>query len=38
MLEYLWIAIIGLAAAIAAKLILPGQNGPQGFDRIFKAL
>jgi uncharacterized membrane protein YeaQ/YmgE (transglycosylase-associated protein family) len=30
MLDYLWIALIGLAAAIVAKLVLPGQNGPPG--------
>jgi uncharacterized membrane protein YeaQ/YmgE (transglycosylase-associated protein family) len=30
MLDYLWIALIGLAAALVAKLILPGQNGPPG--------
>jgi uncharacterized membrane protein YeaQ/YmgE (transglycosylase-associated protein family) len=29
MLEYLWIGIIGLAAAVVAKLVLPGQNGPR---------
>lgn len=29
-MDYVWIALIGLAAAVVAKLILPGQNGPRG--------
>jgi uncharacterized membrane protein YeaQ/YmgE (transglycosylase-associated protein family) len=29
-LELFWIAVIGLAAAVLAKLVLPGQNGPPG--------
>jgi uncharacterized membrane protein YeaQ/YmgE (transglycosylase-associated protein family) len=29
MWHILWIALLGLAAAIVAKLVLPGPNGPQ---------
>lgn len=29
-MEYVWMLVIGLAAAFVAKLILPGQNGPRG--------
>ena len=29
-MEYVWIAIVGLCAAVIAKLILPGRNGPRG--------
>jgi len=27
---YLWIALLGFAAAVIGKLILPGPNGPRG--------
>lgn len=29
-MTYVWMLLIGLLAAVAAKLILPGRNGPQG--------
>ena len=27
---YVWIALVGFAAAVIGKLILPGPNGPRG--------
>ena len=29
-MQYVWMLVIGLAAATAAKLVLPGHNGPHG--------
>lgn len=30
-MDVIWIAVIGLLAAIVAKLILPGDNGPKSW-------
>jgi uncharacterized membrane protein YeaQ/YmgE (transglycosylase-associated protein family) len=29
-MQYVWMLFVGLLAAMVAKLILPGQNGPRG--------
>ncbi len=31
MLHFLWIILIGFIAGVIAKLIMPGDNEPQGF-------
>jgi uncharacterized membrane protein YeaQ/YmgE (transglycosylase-associated protein family) len=31
MLHFLWIILIGFLAGVIAKLIMPGDNEPQGF-------
>ena len=31
MLHFLWIILIGFVAGVIAKLIMPGDNEPQGF-------